>query len=315
MKGNVRRYKLLFAKFVNYMDIMREFLEKFFYFFGTYFSKTKSFGAGFNNFERSIKMDYKEISKHLAQNDDEYIFLSSVCDRIIACEKKNIITATKFLDARQLALSKQLLKDISCKNHVFDGGVPDAERMICVFLPDYPVTHELFKFIRAGKSARDILTHRDYLGSLLSLGIERDCIGDIFVHEGGADIVVLSKIADFITLEYKKAGKKQLLLSYISNDEMNISANDFKIIKVTVPSMRLDAIAGTVFKLSRSDSANLIKKGKILLNSAECMKPDKAVDEGDKITVRGKGKAEIILVAGKTKKDKFILEIKVFGKK
>jgi len=257
-------------------------------------------------------MDYKEICNNLAKNDEENIFLSSVCDKIISCREKNVICATKFLDAHKLALTKQLLKDIGCKNHVFDGGVPDAERMICVFLPDYPVNHELFKFIRASKSKRDILTHRDYLGSLMGLGIKRDYIGDIFVHEEGADIVVLKEIADFLTLEYKKAGKKQLSLSYISENEINTGVNDFKIIRVTVPSMRLDAIASIIFKLSRSESAKLIKQGRILLNSAECIKPDKTVDEGDKITVRGKGKAEIILIAGKSKKDRFVLEIKVF---
>ena len=260
------------------------------------------------------KINYKEICKYLARNDDEYIFLSGVCDRMTACREKNIITATKFLDAHLIALTKHLLTDTGYKNHVFDGGIPDAERMICLFLPDYPVIHESFKFIRAEKSERDILTHRDYLGSLMGLGIKRDCIGDIFVHEGGADIVVLNEIADFLMLEYKKAGKKQLSLSYISSDEINTGMNDFKIIKVTVPSMRLDVIVGTVFKMSRSNGTELIKKGRIFLNSAECMKPDKVVNEGDKITVRGKGKAEIILIMGKTKKDRFKVEIKAFGK-
>jgi RNA-binding protein YlmH len=195
-----------------------------------------------------------------------------------------------------------------------DGGVPEAERVICVFMPDYPVSHDLFRFIRAGKAKQDTLTHRDYLGSLMGLGIKRDCIGDIFVHEGGADIVVLTEIAEFLMLEYKKAGRKQLTLRYISSDEIITGANDFTVITATVSSMRLDAIAGTIFKLSRSDSAELIKKGRILLNSTECLRPDKTVDEGDKITVRGKGKAEIVGIAGKTKKDRIRVEIKIFGK-
>ena len=259
-------------------------------------------------------MDYKEISRHLAQNDDEYIFLSGVCDRMTACHEKNILTATKFLDARQLALSKQLLANIGCNNHVFDGGVPEAERVTCVFMPDYPVTHDLFRFIRAEKAKQDTLTHRDYLGSLMGLEIKRDCIGDIFVHEGGADIIVLTEIAEFLMFEYKKAGRKQLSLSYISSDEVITGTNDFTVITATVPSMRLDAIAGTIFKFSRSDSAELIKKGRILLNSTECLKPDKTVEEGDKITVRGKGKAEIAAIAGKTKKDRIRVGIKIFGK-
>jgi len=258
-------------------------------------------------------MNHKEICKRLSQTDDEYILLSGVCDKLDACRNKNIITSTKFLDAHQLALTKQLLANIPC-SHVFDGGAPEAERVICIFMPNYPVAHDLLRFIRAEKSNQDTLTHRDYLGSLMGLQINRDCVGDIYVHEGGADIVVLNEIADFLMLEYKKAGRKQLSLSYISREETITGAGDFTMMSITVPSMRLDAVAGAVFKLPRSDSMELIKKGRIMLNSAECLKPDKIVAEGDRITVRGKGRAEIALVAGKTKKDRIKAEIKVFGK-
>lgn len=258
-------------------------------------------------------MTHKEICKHLSQDDDEYIFLSGVCDKVDACRNKNIIASTKFLDAHKLALTKQLFANIPC-NPVFDGGADDAERVVCVLMPDYPSNHNLFRFIRAEKSKQDTLTHRDYLGSLMGLGVNRDCVGDIYVHEGGADIVVLSEIADFLMLEYKKAGRKQLSLSYISGYEMITGAGTFTMINITVPSMRLGAVAGAVFKLSRSDSMELIKNGRIMLNSAERLKPDKNVSPGDRTTVRGKGRAEIASITSKTKKDRIKAEIKMFGK-
>jgi len=124
--------------------------------------------------------------------------------------------------------------------------------------------------------------------------------------------VVLTEIAEFLMLEYKKAGRKQLSLSYIQGDEIITCAGDFTMITATVPSMRLDAVAGTIFKISRSECAELIKKGRILLNSAECLKGDKTVNEGDKITFRGKGKAEITKIAGKTKKDRIRIDVKIF---
>jgi len=266
-------------------------------------------------------MDYKKACRDITENNDEYLFLSGVCDKISASENKNIMTATKFLDARQISLVKQLIASIKYKNYIFDGGISDAERMVCVFLPDavdyeqylYPVAYDLFKFIRAEKSPQDNLSHRDYLGSLMGLSINRNCIGDIFVHENGADIVVLSEIADFLMLEYKKAGKKTLSLRYIQSDEIISGADDFSEMKIIVPSMRFDVIAGDIFKLSRSKSIELIKQGRILLNSSECVKPDKLVAIGDKITVRGKGKAEILSVEGKTKKDRTVLLVKVYG--
>ena len=260
-------------------------------------------------------MNYKDICKHLADNADnnhEYIFLCGVCDKMYLCREKNILTATKFLNARQVALIKQLLAQTGCRNYHLDGGVENAERMLCVFMPDYPVSQDLFTFIRANKSKQDPLTHRDYLGSLMGLQIRRECIGDIFVHEDGADIVVLREIADFLMLEYKKAGRKSLSLEIISSDEIKTGTDEFTIMKTTVSSMRLDAIAGDVFRLSRSASAELIKKGQLLLNSAECLKPDKLLDIGDKITVRGKGKAEILAVHGLSKKGRIIVEIKMY---
>jgi RNA-binding protein YlmH len=257
-------------------------------------------------------MNYKDICKHLSANDDEYIFLSGVCDRINTRREKNILTATKFLDARQLALTKQFLLHIGCQNYVLDGRANGAERQICIFMPDYPVSLDLFEFIRATKSKQDTLAHRDYLGSLMGLQLKRECIGDIFVHEDGADIVVLREIADFLMLEYNKAGRKSLSLEIISRDEVKTDSDSFTIITTTVSSMRLDAIAGDVFRISRSASAELIKKGKLLLNSAECLKPDKLLDIGDKITVRGKGRAEIMAIQGKSKKGRIIVEIKKF---
>ena len=259
-------------------------------------------------------MNYKETCRRLAGNDEEYIFLSGVFDKMTACKGKNILTATKFLDTRQLSLTKQLLTASGCNNYTFDGGTTEAERRVCVFMPDYPIEHDLFRFIRAEKSKQDTLTHCDYLGSLMGLGIKRDCIGDIFVHENGAEMVVVKEIADFLMLEYKKAGRKQLTLKFISKDDISTGVVDFKLIRAIVSSMRLDAITAAAFKLSRSDSAELIQKGKLLLNAAECLKPEKITTQGDKITLRGKGKAIITEIGGKTKKDRIVLEIKVLGK-
>jgi RNA-binding protein YlmH len=114
-------------------------------------------------------------------------------------------------------------------------------------------------------------------------------------------------------LQYKKAGRKSLSLEIISRDEVKTGSDNFTTITTTVSSMRLDAIAGDVFRLSRSASAELIKKGRLLLNSAECLKPDKLLEIGDKITVRGKGRAEIIAIQGKSKKGRIIVEIKRYG--
>ena len=116
-------------------------------------------------------MDYKEVIRHISSTDEEYILLSNVCDKVNICKIQNILTSTKFLDSRQLALVKQLLMSIRWNSYIFDGGTSEAERMIALFKPDYPVTDDLLRYIRIEKSSRDSLRHRDYLGSLMGIGV------------------------------------------------------------------------------------------------------------------------------------------------
>lgn len=258
-------------------------------------------------------INVKELCKSLSQNDDEYFLLSSIYDKFIACENKNIVTNTKFLDVRQRYIAEQLIIKLGVTNYVFDGGNEDTERRICVFLPDYPIDIDILRFIRATKSSRDNLSHRDYLGSLMGLQIKREYLGDIFIHELGADIVVLDDIAEYIMMEYQKAGRKQLSLDYISREDVITGDDNVTVMKYTVTSMRLDLLVSTVFKLSRKDSDELIKKGRVLVNSIQCIKEDKVLDIDDKINIRGKGKAIISDILGTSKKGKNIIEVKKYG--
>lgn len=254
----------------------------------------------------------KELCRGLSSNDEEYMTLSYACDKLTACESKNIITATRFLDTHKQALCERMLKSMGIQNYFFDGGYPDAERKICVFLPDYPIENDTITALRAEKSRQDNLSHRDYLGSLMGLGIKREYIGDILVHENGADIIVLEEIVDYLMLEYRKAGKKQLELSIIDKATLKTGEDSFTIIKESVSSMRFDLITATAFSLSRTLSSEMIEKGKVLLNGLECAKPDKQLSIGDKINIRGRGKIEILSELGKSKKGKTIIEMKKY---
>ena len=105
----------------------------------------------------------------------------------------------------------------------FYGGYEDAERVILINMPDY---FDLERdnplcIIRAEKAAGSReLTHRDYLGSLLGLGLKRDMIGDIIVRSDGADIIVMEEIADFILMNYYKAGRTNLRVSRLPISEL-----------------------------------------------------------------------------------------------
>lgn len=195
---------------------------------------------------------------------------------------------------------------------LFYGGYEDAERVILINLPDYArlADNNPLTVIRACKAegGRE-LTHRDYLGSLVGLGIKRELLGDILVREDGADIIVLSDIAEFILSNYCKAGRTALSLSQHHISELIVPKVKRTRITDTVASLRLDSVTASAFGLARGKAAEAIGRGIVFVNHLEVTKPDFQVKEGDKITLRGKGKACLTEIGGRSRKDRVYITI------
>lgn len=153
------------------------------------------------------------------------------------------------------------------------------------------------------------LTHRDYLGSLVGIGIKRELVGDILVRENGADIIALTDIADFIMMNYCRAGKTDLSLTQFPAEELIVPEINRKIVTDTVASLRLDSVLASAFGLSRGKATEAINRGLVFVNHVEITKPDFQVAEKDKITLRGKGKAKLAEVGGKSRKDRQYITI------
>lgn len=186
-----------------------------------------------------------------------------------------------------------------------DGGYEEAERKILVFLPDWADTppEEELAFLRASFHGPDSsLTHRDILGSLMGLGVERDRLGDILVSAHSADIVAASSLRDFFLREWGEAGRVKLTVTEIGREDLEVPQAQVKTVRDTVSSLRLDAVAASAFGLSRGRAAELIAAGRVNLDHAACLKPDKQVVQGAVLTARGLGKAKLIEVGGLTKK-------------
>lgn len=195
---------------------------------------------------------------------------------------------------------------------LFYGGYEDAERVILINLPDYArlADENPLTVIRACKAEGSRqLTHRDYLGSLVGLGIKRELLGDILVREDGADIIVLSDIAEFILSNYCKAGRTGLSLSQHHISELIVPEAERTRITDTVASLRLDSVAASAFGLARAKAAEAIGRGLVFVNHVEVTKPDFQVKEGDKITLRGRGKACLTEIGGRSRKDRVYITI------
>ena len=251
--------------------------------------------------------------------EKDELLKSRIEDVIRRCAEGYYVTSTKFLDAHEQAIAGACVKgapsDVCCE---LWGGYPEAERRILVCMPSAPspydhsepLTPSPLKVLRVF-SKRE-LGHRDYLGSMLNLGIDRSMTGDILVRDDGADIIILPEIANFLLSEYKHVAHTEIKTEIAPLSDLIVPEGRVQVIKDTVPSTRLDTVLASAFKLSRTKAADAIRSGLVSVNHLETTKPDKSVEQGDVLVLRGKGKAILAEVGGESKKGRIWISINKF---
>lgn len=249
---------------------------------------------------------HKQIAA-VAENEEDRVFFARIYDRLTGAEQKNIPGTTCFLSPRERVLTERMLPHMDVR---FFGGSSDAERTVACWLPAYLEEAWLtgedspIAAVRATYFEKDELTHRDFLGSLMGSGIKRETVGDIYVGKGTCDFLVTREILPYILDNLVSAGRTKLHLEQISLEELNLPQVTVKEYRDTVSSLRLDAIVGSGFRMARGKASALIETGRVSLNDLPCLKPDKLLAEGDKVSARGFGKLVLRQVGGKTKKDR-----------
>ncbi len=191
------------------------------------------------------------------------------------------------------------------------GGREDSERRMAFFFPewmdcegyDFPEVSGVRITVRFGAPS-----HRDVMGSILGLGIERRAVGDITVEGEEAWLPALATVAPFIVQNLERVGRfgaKAVLTGWADIPRQEKQARP---VRFTVQSMRLDAVAAGLFSLSRAAAASAIQGGKASLNHLECQRADARVGEGDVISLRGEGKGRVISCGGTTRKGRISVE-------
>lgn len=256
--------------------------------------------------------------------DEEKILLSFLEEKARTCDERQMITRGNFIDmhSRSLAASLRLPEGVK---RIFWGVFPSAERTVPLFLPAYidaSDENELAEYFAENEddcplSVLEItkdkfskpLSHRDYLGALMGLGINRDVTGDIKVTADGCYIAVLKSMSEYIAQNMGKAGRGSLKIKIISPADVPETGNDAgEEISFTVSSVRLDSVVKNGFGISRESACEAIEHGLVFINDIECFKPDKRVTEGDKITLRHKGRMIISDCSSKSKKGRIIVK-------
>lgn len=235
------------------------------------------------------------------------ILLSRVRDAVRLCETDGAPKFVGFLRPEETALVLPSLQNRA--NHCFFGGYEGAERCFLGVFPDWAeIDTSVFPIVPITFSFRhcDKLTHRDFLGSLMALGITREKIGDILIESGRAVVFCAREVSRFILTQINCVGRVGVTLSEGCTEPLPQMSERVQVSN-TVASLRLDCVVAAVTKTSRGTAADLIGEQKVSINSVVCQKVTREVATGDKITVRGYGKFSVVSTEGVTKKGRTVL--------
>jgi len=198
-----------------------------------------------------------------------------------------------------------------------DGGYENAERTRAIFTNSdwggYDRS-ELLAALRITHRPQDTFGHRDILGALMALGIERDTIGDILIDQQFAAFVCLPELSGYISENLTKAGRVGIVVSEISLCELPARTEELTVKTDTVASLRLDAILCAVFGLSRAKAAELIVAGRVSLNHQICLQVAKEVSESALLSIRGLGRARLLEVGGVSRKGRTFIKIGLYAR-
>lgn len=250
------------------------------------------------------------------KHKDEDIFIKRMIELSRISFERNICTYSDFLNLNQLNLLDQMQKNKLYSPFELNGGYKLAQRQMITFIPDavscnmeYPISTLSIKM--KSKKYSDILTHRDYLGSILGLGIDRSMVGDILIFDNYTLVFVHSKIADFICQHLDKVKHTMITCDYYYDLLENFEPK-YDIIQGSVSSIRLDSIMALVVKESRSKLIRHIELGKVFVNSKLITSNGYKLNNGDIISIRGLGKFQYSGTINTTKKGKLFVEVRKY---
>lgn len=245
-------------------------------------------------------------------SDEDKLLVARLSDFAYIAENKYTPKFTPFLDERQQMIAEKTLKSMGFYNFLSFGGCDFCKRKITGLFPsdisedDFPITAIEFSYPKAYS-----LSHRDFLGAVMSLGIKREMIGDIFVSEGKTILFSYDTVSENIISQISKVGSVGVKVSVC--EEISVEVNEtFKEIEGVVASLRADSIVALATGMSRAKSSDYIKSNGIDVNYMKIFSPSHSFSEGDIFSVKGFGKFIFSEQGGVTRKEKLHIKLKKY---
>ncbi len=227
--------------------------------------------------------------------------------------KRGIVTFSDFLNLNELNILHTTPRELFPSRYETYGGYEPAERQMVAFLPDalyydyrYPIS--VLRIGPANRKFAEDLSHRDFLGGILHLGIERSCLGDLLVEDIVCHVFVTDAMADFICDELTRVRHTAVKTEKIDETAFSFTPR-LETIKGTVASVRLDTVLSVAFPMSRSRLTGLIESGKVFVNGKLITSNGYRLKKEDIISVRGMGKLVYQGILSETKKGRQYIQV------
>lgn len=262
-------------------------------------------------------MDKRPILDHLAVDADSRLSLARLLDQLELCQRRDIPTHSHFLSDGEQALARQAVAAAGGTAFRFYGGYEGASRQVCIFLPGWfdetqPLADDPLAAVEVPLPRDGKLSHRDFLGALMGLGITRDLLGDILVGEQACQVICLRSSLPILLTQWGEVGRYPVSPREVPLETVTPVTSDVERFCETFQSLRFDAVAASAFRIPRTKAANLISAGRLLLNHLPCSKPDRLLEEGDSLSGKGLGKCRLAKVNGLSRKGRIIVELERF---
>ncbi|WP_343184854.1 RNA-binding protein [Anoxynatronum sibiricum] len=226
---------------------------------------------------------------------------------------RHIPKTSFFLTPGEWLLAESLLVHIGGLKWLLDGGFDNAERRRLVMVPDYLEPSDfrpLVLFLEISRSHKSFsLTHRDYLGALLSLGVQRDVVGDIVILEETAWVALVPEMADYVMWNLENVGRVKVKNRLVESIPVKPPSTDMHLVEGTVASLRLDAVLSLAMKTSRNKAQVLVAGQKVSVNWQAATKQNIELHEGDVLSVKGYGRIQLLRIGSLSRSQRWHVQI------
>lgn len=261
-----------------------------------------------------------ERAREKYKNSEYKLLVAKVIDKYEFSKNKNKITYTDFLNISEVSVVKKILKEENVLNFVIFGGKENADRNIIIFYPEKfskemveKNYEKIFEVIRIKLPNNIKYEHREFLSGIMKLGIKREKFGDILITKFGADIIALSEISEVLANDLKKLTRfKKSEISVENIKDLTYVETEFENVNIIVSSIRLDNFVSELSKCSRGNASDIIKEGRVFINSINEIKDSKKINEGDLITIRGKGMFIFDGIEKETKSGRYLVNMRKY---